>query len=80
MQYAWVVMTTGDLLPKRRGESDCDCGEAGDCQRMEYAEGVLAMQRQRRQIHEYKRKDIDGSDHTVGMGTFGQHHDGGTRA
>jgi hypothetical protein len=74
-------MTTGRSLAQKEGrESDCDCDKAGDCQRREYTERVLAMQRQRGQIHEYKRKDIDGSDHTVGMGTFGQHHDGGTCA
>ncbi len=37
------------------------------------------MQRQRRDIHEYKRKDVDGSDHSVGVRAFREEENGGTR-
>ena len=77
MQY--VAITVGDLLPKRRGESPTATYEADDCQPMEYAEGVLSMQRQRSHIHEDKREDVDGSDHSVSVRAFGEEENGGTR-
>ena len=37
------------------------------------------MQRQRRHVHEHKRKDVDGSDHSVGVRTFWRQENSGTR-
>ena len=45
---------------------------------MENTERVLAMQRQRRHIHENKRKDLEGSDRSVGMRAFRQQQDSRT--
>ena len=58
------------LAEQQGRKPDSDRDQAGDCQRMEHAKRVLSMQRQRRHIHEDKRKDVDGSDHSVGMGAF----------
>ena len=79
MQYAWVAMTVSDLLPRSRGDKpDSDRDQAGDCQRMEHAKRVLSMQRQRRHIHENQRKDVDGSDPSVGACPFGPQQNSGT--
>ena len=37
------------------------------------------MQRQRRHIHEYERKDVDGPDHSVDVRAFGYQENSGTR-
>ena len=46
---------------------------------MEHPKGVLSMQRQRRQIHEYKREDVDRSDHSVRVRALGEQESSGTR-
>jgi hypothetical protein len=58
------------LAEKQRRQPDNDRDQAGDCQRMEHAKRILSMQRQRRHIDEHKRKDVDGSDGSVGLCAF----------
>ena len=80
MQYAWVAMHRRRSLAEEQGrEPDSDRDQADDCQRMEDAERVLSMQRQRRHVHENERKDVDGSDHSVGVRALRHEENGGTR-
>jgi hypothetical protein len=68
-------MNTGDLLPRRSGESPkAIVTRLATASPWNTPNVFSRMQRERRHIHENQRKPVEGSDHPVGACAFGQQH------